>query len=169
MSFDKSKFEKINDSAYVYKNFLSEKQCNNLIYLSKKFLFKPLFDTHDAIFASGELINQSFLPEMMREFLDKETFAGGFAFGNTPKNGKWPVHTDSEGKLDKGVKTWGGILYLNNFEGGDVFYPETNTSYHPNLGDIVLHTKYVEHGVKEVLSDVRKTIIFHLWELNNND
>ena len=66
-----------------------------------------------------------------------------------------------------------GLLYLNNygedFEGGEVEWPEFNLLYKPKAGDLVLFHGDVEHRheVKKVLSGQRKNIVF-FWAREGN-
>lgn len=66
-----------------------------------------------------------------------------------------------------------GLLYLNNygedFEGGEVEWPEFDLVYKPKAGDLVLFLGDVEHRheVKRVLSGERKNIVF-FWAREGN-
>ena len=48
-------------------------------------------------------------------------------------------------------------LYFNNFEGGELYYPNQNIIYKPKAGELVIHGSHDEcaHGVKPVKSEVR--------------
>jgi len=55
-----------------------------------------------------------------------------------------------------------GILYLNDdYEGGDLFFPEHEISIHPNAGSMYLFSGRVEniHGVTEITSGVRYSVV----------
>jgi hypothetical protein len=55
-----------------------------------------------------------------------------------------------------------GILYLNNdYEGGDLYFPEHDISIHPNAGSMYLFSGGVEniHGVTEITSGVRYSVV----------
>lgn len=55
-----------------------------------------------------------------------------------------------------------GILYLNDdYEGGDLFFPEHEISIHPNAGSMYLFSGGVEniHGVTEITSGVRYSVV----------
>lgn len=49
------------------------------------------------------------------------------------------------------------VVYINDFEGGDIYYPEVNISYSPKPGDMIIHSssKKYKHGVKKVISGPR--------------
>jgi hypothetical protein len=80
------------------------------------------------------------------------------------------VHADSPGKNNKDLVTsddpyetchsidYGLVLYLNDdYEGGEIYYPNRGIVYKPKCGDLVIHSSLEEysHGVKEVLSGIR--------------
>jgi len=53
---------------------------------------------------------------------------------------------------------YGVVAYINdNYEGGELFYPNKNLEYKPSAGDLVIHgsQKDCEHGVKKVISGTR--------------
>jgi hypothetical protein len=48
---------------------------------------------------------------------------------------------------------WGLVLYINDdFEGGELYYPEKNITYRPQSGDLVIHgaTKEFSHGTTPI-------------------
>jgi len=43
------------------------------------------------------------------------------------------------------------LIYLNdNYEGGEISYPEYNVDHKPTAGDLVIHTTEVIHGVRQL-------------------
>lgn len=62
-----------------------------------------------------------------------------------------------------------GILYLNNdYEGGDLFFPEHGISIHPNSGSMYIFSGGVEniHGVTEITSGTRYSIV-SFWDFKD--
>lgn len=48
------------------------------------------------------------------------------------------------------------LFYLNDdFEGGEISYPEYKVDYKPSAGDLIIHTTDVIHGVKKIKSGMR--------------
>ena len=45
---------------------------------------------------------------------------------------------------------WGLVIYFNDFEGGELYYPTQNIKYKQNPGDLVIHSAE-EHCIHEVL------------------
>jgi hypothetical protein len=53
---------------------------------------------------------------------------------------------------------WGLVLYINDdFEGGELYYPEKNITYVPKSGDLVIHgaTKEFSHGTTKITSGTK--------------
>ena len=53
---------------------------------------------------------------------------------------------------------WGLVLYINDdYEGGELYYPEKNITYVPQSGDLVIHgaTKEFTHGTTPIISGTK--------------
>jgi hypothetical protein len=61
----------------------------------------------------------------------------------------------------------GLIMYLNDFEGGEIYYLNQDVTYYPKAGDLVIHSSqdHCKHQVKEVKSDIRYSHSSHLFNL----
>jgi hypothetical protein len=56
------------------------------------------------------------------------------------------------------IARYGFIIYLNDdYEGGEICYPEYNFCYKPNAGDLVIHKVTNIHAVKNINSGYRYT------------
>jgi predicted 2-oxoglutarate/Fe(II)-dependent dioxygenase YbiX len=65
------------------------------------------------------------------------------------------IHTIFDGER-KGVPILSVLALLNDdFEGGELYYPDLNLSYTPSAGDLVIHGSRITHGVAEVKSGIR--------------
>ncbi len=63
-------------------------------------------------------------------------------------------HTDNGGS-EKDNK-FGIVIYINdNYDGGEIHYPEIDIKYHPKSGDMVIHNANIDHGVTEVTNGTR--------------
>jgi hypothetical protein len=62
------------------------------------------------------------------------------------------------------------VAYFNKFEGGEIYYPNQNITYKPNIGDLIIHgaDENCSHGVKVVLSEKRYSYAAHIYRKNNN-
>ena len=163
MTINFSKFENINESAFLIKSFLDENLCDKIIK-------KTIIDLNKIKkFNKISNIKLEFYKEEVKKMVDSLLNNGiqsnGFTFVETPKGISWPEHTDSGNwNYANAKKLFGGIIYLNNFSGGDVYYPDTNTKYHPSKGDLIIHDVNTIHGVTLVESDFRYGIVFFIWK-----
>lgn len=68
---------------------------------------------------------------------------------------------DADTNLEKrtiNIARYGMIIYFNdNYDGGDICYPEHDFCYKPNAGDLVIHSVLNIHAVKKVKSGHRYT------------
>lgn len=70
-------------------------------------------------------------------------------------------HVDGPPEIDRpdhGVKNLGSNYYLNdNYEGGEIYYPNLNFSYKPAPNSVVIHKgeEDYRHGVAEVTQGIR--------------
>lgn len=109
----------------------------------------------------------------------KETFKNDFTVNehrclNRLLDGdEWGAHSDdhdfraikelslsyTEGQPYELVKysVYGLIVYFNDFEGGELYYPNQGLIYKPLPGDMVLHSsaEHCKHGVAKVISGPR--------------
>lgn len=55
------------------------------------------------------------------------------------------------------IVQYGYVVYVNEFEGGALYYPEQNVTYQPSAGDFVIHSssKKYRHGVHPVTKGPR--------------
>ena len=73
-------------------------------------------------------------------------------------------NSDFEGNPTEGFDNlkYVGILYLNDdYEGGDLYFPEHGVSIHPNSGSMYIFSGGVEniHGVTEITKGTRYSIV----------
>jgi hypothetical protein len=65
------------------------------------------------------------------------------------------VHIDNQGHMESPIM-WGSVTYLNDeYEGGEIYYPDYEYWYKPVAGSMVLHRGNTRHGVKKVTSGER--------------
>jgi hypothetical protein len=163
MSFNKNNFIPINENAFVLHNFLSEEEADLLF----KKAFNSSFTENDHPAQQIAYIPDKYVHEKISSILDNKIFCSNLGIFNTKPGMSWEEHTDLDYHTKpRYKKLYGGIIYLNDFLGGDLFYSESNTIYHPLKGDIVLHNANTKHGVSKLLSDYRYTINFYIWKNN---
>lgn len=67
---------------------------------------------------------------------------------------------------------YGCVYYISdNFDGGEIYYPNHNVSYKPVAGEMILHpgTKEYSHGISEVTSGVRITAASFITKQDSSD
>lgn len=67
-------------------------------------------------------------------------------------------HYDNLGGDHSAPVMYGCVYYLNdNFEGGELWYPNQDVEYTPVAGDMIIHpgSREYSHGVREVISGLR--------------
>lgn len=67
-------------------------------------------------------------------------------------------HYDNLGGDHSAPVMYGCVYYLNdNFEGGELWYPNQGVEYAPEAGDMIIHpgSREYSHGVREVISGLR--------------
>lgn len=143
----------------IIKNFLSHEECSLLlkeaeesnswkvqnentgILILKSKNHRLLIDIHNRV---SSLFDKKYHTQMIRMIhkTDNESF--------------WEEHSDNSGgeEIEYGV-----VIYLNdNFEGGELIYPESGLSIKPEMGMLVYHQGNQRHKVSRVLSGNRYTL-----------
>ena len=143
----------------IIKNFLTEEECNALlieaetsdnwkpqnpnteIFILKSNNHKILIDVHKRISA---LFDSNLHTQILR------------MIHKTDSNSFWECHSDDSGGSD--IK-YGVVLYLNdNFEGGELYYPNLGVMIKPEKGMLVYHSGNEDHEVLKVTSGNRYTL-----------
>jgi predicted 2-oxoglutarate/Fe(II)-dependent dioxygenase YbiX len=116
-------------------------------------------DDEFALQLRSNFLRLVFLPiqEYMNQYsIDNMAFKKDFITVSKLTGGGMSVHKDD--KL-VGKDNFICMLYLNdNFEGGELFFPELGLEYKPTAGDVVLYQAKMRHGVKELISGTRYNI-----------
>lgn len=160
--------EKINDFSVIYKNFVSQEICESIVNKMKNFELKSgkgrfpsrlIWGPESEHLDEGDQIINS-----ISSLLSNGLVCDGLSFINVPKGSNWHEHTDSMGYSGEGnAKVYGGVIYLNNFDGGSLYYPESGTEVYPKIGDMVIHTVDVWHGTRITESENRFILTFLIW------
>ena len=67
-------------------------------------------------------------------------------------------HYDNLGGDHSAPVMYGCVFYLNdNFEGGELWYPNQGVEYVPEAGDMIIHpgSREYSHGVRDIISGLR--------------
>lgn len=186
MFYDDPKFEKIGQDIYVYKNFISKQEIDSIMAFVED--NPDLWANNDP--NKPQERSSSEIPQLknISSRLNKIVGRGHFVKQNASmirllKGDDWQIHSDNHNsinirKLAKMLKNgedfsyannniYGIVLYFNEFEGGEIFYPTQDVEYKPKAGDLVIHSsdEHCEHGVKPVLSEVRYSYSNAIYEV----
>lgn len=130
------------------------------------------------------LANFNLLPSFFSDIKDKykntvETIFNRQVRPNTSHAQKWDVggfaaphsdNSDAEGTPNAfEINKFVGILYLNDdYEGGELFFPEHNISFKPQACSYIVFPGGIEniHGVTEVKEGVRYTMV-SFWDFED--
>jgi hypothetical protein len=168
----------LNQDIVMFNNFISKDQCNSLLKITdissqsdwdfyKESIndsknewddrildFKKIkkFNEFNIIFNNIFLKVQSTLNECYEANFNYTDMS---AIYRTRPEEKMNVHYDQGG--DQKIK-YGAVLYLNdNYDGGQIYYPNVGIEIKPSAGSLVVHpsNKKYSHGVKAVKNGIR--------------
>lgn len=168
MIFDLN-FTELAPGIYVYHNFLSKKEVDELYCYSKSlkedewnmqskggwFDEKMTGPTDKLLFLYKKINNliqpnYKILPSLnIRRLRKGENM---YLHSDSPEDG------DENYNKKNTTINYGIIAYFNDdYDGGEIYYPKKGLSYKPIAGDLVIHGsgKDCEHGVKEVIEGIR--------------
>ena len=161
-------WEKINDDAYVYRNFLSDSLCDRAFKQSHAATLQEHYEENPR----NKGIQLIQVP-MLQELVDQVTKV----FEGTQYEANTFLHWYSEPKKAFGLhrddqahdphpkkKAFGGVLYLAEMDGGILYYPESNTWMQPHKGDLVVQASSVLHGAESVTGDNKRTVTFVVYD-----
>lgn len=179
-------FQQLGNEIYVYKSFLSSEEVNQYKSIIDIYVENNLWDNGmDHPFFKGRVTSN--IPELekvrkkMIDIFEPEYKVGPNISASVLRTGDhWDLHFDAHDFMEKReisatVKDgdpfiliddskYGTVIYFNEFEGGNLFYPTQNISYHPEPGDLMLHSseEFCLHGVSEVIKGPRYGLSGHL-------
>jgi hypothetical protein len=174
---------------YVYPNFISKEERLAILEDIKSITEEKWFGHFNEGSQGAETAHiplDKFIPinKRLSEMLDSDVYLGSSLSATRMKKG-WvgPHHTDNFDFLDvieasQNLKEGedfdiaensiaGLIMYLNDFEGGEIYYSNQDVTYYPKPGDLVIHSsqEHCRHQVQKVLSDIRYSHSSHLFNL----
>jgi hypothetical protein len=174
---------------YVYHNFISEEERVAIledVKLIPEEKWVGHFNEGSQGAETAHVPIEKFIKinKRLTDILDKGVYLGSSLAATRMKMG-WvgPHHTDNFDFLDvieasQNLKeedpfdiaensVAGLIMYLNDFEGGEIYYSNQDVTYYPKAGDLLIHSSqdHCKHQVKEVKSDIRYSHSSHLFNL----
>jgi len=164
-------FIKIHDEAFVYHNFLSPSeikqirlQLDSMMDLSKDQhtitieSFSMYGDRLKSLFIDDEIYFQDMTEFQVRFPGDGQKVHIDFVNHMNPLLDMIVDESFTGEKEEILLNPFAFIIYLNDdYEGGEISYPEYNIKYKPKSGDLLVHCVEVPHGVLLVKSGIRYT------------
>jgi hypothetical protein len=164
-------FQKIDNGIYLYKNFLSLSEIDKInSYLDSLSYENWNVVRQDELYSTIGLDFLNFLQDKYNNLLFDNLFfiSNHLNVNKMIKNASWGQHADTHDYQNLNVVVnneqefkevdmikYCSVLYYNNFEGGEIYYPEKNITIAPVPGDLILHDAKIVHGVNIVKSDKR--------------
>ena len=160
-----SKAEKITDGAYIFRNFFSDDLCKKMCKDSKD---SDPGSVHlrevDNIYLIGTPVLKECIDQVNELLKCSGYWTDLYLHWMVPKGYRFYVHRDDANPDYSGFdKKWGGVIYISDFEGGELYYPDVNIECKPNKGDMVIHRSDLPHGTKINQTDERRTITFVVY------
>jgi len=180
-----NKFEKLHDEAFIFRNFLSQDELKEIIdeihNITKDTKFQhcvkiPKLAEYEDRFKSLFYGEKIFI-EDMSEVQIRESGVGqrvhiDFTNHMNPFLDMLVKEDFSGEKKQILLNPLAFIIYLNDdYEGGEISYPEYFLKYKPKAGDLIVHCVEVPHGVLLVKSGIRYThsnVIRSKFYVNSN-
>ena len=177
MKINSQKYFNLDKHIYVIENFLEQSMLDELIEqttseLDWNLLEGPFVSNRVCLVKNTEISNliQNSVSDLFWGQYD--VYDGDTIVRQSPGD-QMHVHCDnpwldnvlSESSVpENAFNIWGSVLYLNEFEGGEIYYPRLNIQYKPKPGDLIIHPtiSLYEHGTKPVLGS-NKRYIMPIW------
>jgi hypothetical protein len=168
MNFNDS-FKKIGEDIYVFKNFLSVEETKYLTDFVSKISEENWFGKYSIGFNETKIIRDRIIENIDPSYSLGETEC----FARLKRGETHGQHSDNHDFLDirKASQSliegqpfdlvpdnkYGIVVYLNNFDGGELRYINQNIIYKPEAGEMVIHSaeENCMHEVLPVKSDYR--------------
>jgi len=178
---DMSGVELLGDEIYLYKNFLTKKETEKICKKLKKSSWEDMWDLDRLVPQTSKKMRVTKkIVKRLNKIIDGYLIDGNEKINRMVVGSYWGKHSDNE-EFDKirnqalsykeGLKfdlvhniRYGVVVYINdNYEGGEIYYPNQNIYYKPKAGDLLIHSSEEKcmHGVRTVMSGVR-----YAWSSN---
>jgi hypothetical protein len=182
-----SKITRIGDKGLYITGCLDQDHIDQLIELDKSLTKKEMIHFHRSVFGPKEnpdLINylnisvRSAILDYLKEFggdVSEYLMSRDYKIATWKIGVTMPPHVDAKKYIDY-KQALGprpsitGLSYLtDDYEGGEIIFPEFNISIKPKAGSVIIFDSTLEHGVNEVNSGDRKTLAHNLHSIFDHD
>lgn len=166
--FDFTGWEKINEDAYVLRGFIPEDMCDEAFEESLRGSNSPnkyVNPENKGI----ELIGGGMLPSLVEKieslFEGTQYEIGNFLHWYSEPGKPFGLHRDDQAHdPHPKKKTFGGVIYLAEMDGGELYYPVSNTWMQPHKGDVVVQSSACLHGANSVTGNNKRTVTFVAYD-----
>jgi len=145
---------------FVIENFLSNKELDyfeNKIKNAKWDIEQRWYPWNYNVEPIDEEVTNKIINRIQSLFTQKYYWMGSHIIQRIRDGNGMDEHLDKSDLLEQ-QNSMGVAIYLNdNFEGGEIYYPNLNISYKPLRGALICHPGTIEytHGVKTVSGNDR--------------
>ncbi len=181
---DLSNFKILGENIYVYKNFISKSEIDEV--LSE---VKDVKDWYVDEYFKNTMVRYNtetteYIQKRIQSLLDNNHFASeSGCVVKMIKGNEWGFHSDvhdfelveklaaeyKEGEdfLIRELSVFGTVVYYElPKSGGGLYYPKQNIEYMPSPGDLVVHGSgnYCEHGVYKIIDGERYSTSGYIYK-----
>lgn len=176
MLFENTSFQEIGKDIYVYKNFLTDQECDEYTSFANSLTEDKWKTSNQQVYIAEKTYHLRPIPGKIRSIVPENLkVAMGCQVIRLQEGARYEPHHDAniyEDVIDRFNRykegdefdldlypLYGIVVYLNDFDGGEIYYPEQSIKYKPSKGDLVIHSaeKHCTHGTHPVISGVRYT------------
>lgn len=179
------KFKQLGEEIYLYENFLSKDECNEITKIinrmpSKNFL--PWWPGK-SILKTIPIKEIDLVRNKILSLIPDNMFLGESSVATILNKGTyWDPHSDVhdfseierlslsyvEGSpyKENDLSIYGTVVYFNSFEGGEIYYPTQGVTHTPKPGDLLIHSSGPTcfHGVRPLISESRYSYSNHIYK-----
>jgi hypothetical protein len=164
-------FTKLGKDIYLYKKFVSNEECKQIVKIVDS-MKKDEFNWLDSETCVTKQIPE--IDSIKKRFINildnKLKIGDNSSIVIMSKGSSLGTHSDDHDfKYSSENIIYGMVIYFNEFDGGEIYYPTQNIKYKPQPGDLIIHSakSHCLHGVKEVKNNARYCHSNHIYEIKD--
>lgn len=158
------------DEIIIIENFLSELEVENLLEQINNTSEWKEKDSESNVKITKVLdknLSWSISNRVKKLFKNEYNMQKLDVIHKTDSNSYWEEHSDNSGCEETKLIVYGVIIYINDdYEGGNLVYPNINFSVKPKRGMLVYHPGNYRHYVAKVDLGNRYTLTSFIRDLN---
>jgi hypothetical protein len=178
-------FKKIGEEIYLYENFVSNDQCNEITEIINRMPSKNLQPWWPGknILKTIPIKQIDLIRNKILNIVPDGMLLGESSVATVLSKGTyWDPHADVhdfseieeiassyvEGTpyKENDLSIYGTVVYFNSFEGGEIYYPTQGITHTPKPGDLLIHSSgpLCFHGVRPLISESRYSYSNHIYK-----